>query len=106
VQPVPATTLDRAIERYDLPLPNHLRFGEHVPVASVLMAATSTVSSERLKTIFATLAEEDYQSLKGTLAPDAWSEGVHKPISRNRLHVMLCRSSVPSCGQAALICCP
>ncbi len=84
----------RAIERYGLPLPNHLRFDEDTPVASVLAAATGVVNSDRLKTMFVTLAEEDYAALKGTLESLAWSEGLHKPISRNRLHLLFFSGNV------------
>lgn len=89
VQPACAITLDAARERYTLPWPNHLRFGEHTPVSAALAAATSLLRSDGLKTIFMTVSANERDALTARLDAIHWTIGLDKPISRGRTHMLL-----------------
>lgn len=88
VQPVCAITLDAALARYALPVPGHLRIGEHTSVPAVLAGAAALLRSGALKTIFVTVPEDGEAALTTTLAATDWTVSLHKPISRGRVHMV------------------
>ena len=59
VQPVCATSLDRAVERYELPPANHLRIGNLASVRAVIDGAAATLALRSLQTVFVTMLDAD-----------------------------------------------
>ena len=89
VQPVWTTTLDGAVERFELPLPNHMRFSEDTDVKSVLAGARVLMAKGTLKSIFVTMPEGDCAAVEQALASNGWAVSHRKPISRGRVHALL-----------------
>ena len=51
--------LDRAVERYALPPPNHLRVSNLTSVNSIIAGAAATLTSPSVRTVFVTMWETD-----------------------------------------------
>ena len=90
------TSLDRAIARYGLPAPAHLRLGSPSTVSSVLTGAFETLASSSVKTVLCTLAVEEGEALLTKLAPFKWVLAQQVPLSRGRAHMLLSRDTAPT----------
>jgi len=91
VQPVCATSLDRAVERYELPPANHLRIGNLASVRAVIAGATATLALRSLRTVFVTMLDADRDWATGRLASQGFSEAMSKPLRRGRTHAIFAR---------------
>jgi FkbM family methyltransferase len=80
VQPVCATRLDTAIERYTLPAPNHLRLSRYASALDVLRGAPRTLDSAELRTIWARVAPADEEPMSALLA----RHGLHAAVRHER----------------------
>jgi FkbM family methyltransferase len=95
-QSVCATSLDQALQRHELPPPNHLRLGGSASVEGVLAGAARVLQADTLKTIFFTVPAESSDALAARLAPLRWVIARQIPISRGRAHVQLSRADITS----------
>ena len=91
VQPVCATSLDRAVERYELPPANHLRIGNLASVRAVIDGAAATLALRSLRTVFITMLDADREWATGRLAGQGFSEAMSKPLRRGRTHAIFAR---------------
>jgi FkbM family methyltransferase len=90
VQPVCAITLDRAIERYELPAVNHMRVSLS-SVGAVLAGAAGALSAPSLKTVFVTMLESDRPAVTERLAGSGFREVKAKALRRERVHALFAR---------------
>jgi FkbM family methyltransferase len=90
-QPAYVMPLDRAVSRYELPAPQHLRLQHANSVERVLAGAAAILSSERLKTIAVTLTAENGENLAARLATQKWYVRRQTPMTRGRVHLVLSR---------------
>jgi len=91
LQPVCATPLDRAVERYALPLPNHLRIGNLSSVNSIIAGAATTLTGASVRTVFVTMSEKDRAEASGRLASHGFREAGAKVLKRERVHALFAR---------------
>ena len=91
LQPVCATPLDRAVERYALPLPNHLRVGNLSSVNSIIAGAATTLTGASVRTVFVTMSEKDRAEASGRLASHGFREAGAKILKRERVHALFAR---------------
>ena len=91
VQPVCATSLDRAVERYELPPANHLRIGNLASVRAVIDGAAATLALGSLRTVFVTMLDADREWATGRLVGQGFSEAMSKPLRRGRTHAIFAR---------------
>ena len=93
VQPVCATSLDRAVERYELPPANHLRIGNLASVRAVIDGAAATLAHRSLRTVFVTMLDADREWATERLASQGFSEALAKPLRRGRTHAIFARQA-------------
>jgi len=91
-QTVCVTSLDQALRRHELPMPNHVRLGEPTSALAVLAGAAALLASGALATVFLTVPTEGCNALASTL-PAPWRIATHLPISRGRSHVLLTKAT-------------
>jgi len=91
VQSSCVTTLDAVVQRYGLPKPNHLLLVDPGSAGAILGGAKHVLASAALKTIFATLLEEESEALTRLVAPCGWRVDTSLPISRRRTHLVFTR---------------
>jgi FkbM family methyltransferase len=91
VQAVCATSLDRAVERYGLPSPNHLRIGNLSSVGAIIAGAGATLSSRSLRTVFVTMWEADRALAARRLEDHGFREAAARPLRRERVHALFAR---------------
>jgi FkbM family methyltransferase len=92
-QPAYLLPLDVAVSRYGLPAPHHLRLGNPGSVEQVLAGAAGILASPQLKTIVFTLRAAASERLTDRLATQKWYVTRHTPMTRDRAHVVLSRTS-------------
>jgi FkbM family methyltransferase len=85
--------LDLAVSRYGLPAPHHLRLGNPGSVEQVLAGAAGILASSQLKTIVFTLRAAASEQLTDRLATQKWYVTRRTPMTRDRVHVVLSRTS-------------
>jgi len=95
-QAVCATTLDDAVRRYALPLPNHLRLGPAASAGGIFAGAAHVLGLESLKTILLTTPAGEVDALAEQMAAQHWSIARQIELPRGRLHVELQREPVPA----------
>ena len=93
LQPVCATSLDRAVERYALPPPNHLRISNLTSVNSILAGAAATLTSPSLRTVFVTMWEKDRAQAASQLVAHGLREISAKVLRRERVHALFARQA-------------
>jgi FkbM family methyltransferase len=91
--PAYVVPLDLAVSRYGLPAPHHLRLGNPGSVEQVLAGAPAILASSQLKTIVFTLRAAASEQLTDRLATQKWYVTRHTPMTRDRAHVVLSRTS-------------
>ena len=91
LQPVCATPLDRAVERYGLPLPNHVRVSNLTSSVSIIAGASMTLAGPSVRTVFVTMFEKDRAEVTGQLSRYALHEQAAKLLRRERVHVLFAR---------------
>ena len=91
--PAYVVPLDVAVSRYGLPAPHHLRLGNPGSVEQVLAGAAGILASSQLKTIVFTLRAAASEQLTDRLATQKWYVTRHTPMTRDRAHVVLSRTS-------------
>ena len=92
LQPVCATPLDRAVERYALPLPNHLRISNLTSVVSIIAGASTTLAGTSVRTVFVTMLEQDRADVTGRLRGHGLHEVAVKGLKRERVHALFARA--------------
>jgi FkbM family methyltransferase len=95
-QAVCATTLDDAVRRYGLPLPNHLRLGPSAWAGGVFAGAASLLGLDSLKTVLFTTPADQIDALASQLTPRRWTIARQIELPRGRVHVELEREPVPA----------
>jgi FkbM family methyltransferase len=101
-QPVCATTLDDALGRYGLPLPNHLRLGPSASASGIFAGAVHVLGIESLKTILFTSPVEQVDALTAQLATRRWTIERQVELPRGRVHVQLQREPVAAAQATSL----
>jgi FkbM family methyltransferase len=92
VQSACVTSLDAAISRYALPLPNHILLADPESAGSILGGAQQTLASVALQTIFATVPEDERGALVHLVAPFGWRVDTSTSISRGRAHIVFAKT--------------
>jgi hypothetical protein len=91
LQPVCVTPLDRAVERYGLPLPNHVRVGNLTSSVSIIAGASTTLAGPTVRTVFVTMFEKDRAEVTGRLSSHGLHEQAAKVLRRERVHALFAR---------------
>ena len=82
-QPACLTTLDTAVERYRLPMPQHLRLASHVDASHVLAGAASTITCKSLKTICLHVTAQEEPAVAGLLLSRGFVQRERSEFSNN-----------------------
>jgi FkbM family methyltransferase len=93
VQPVCASSLDMAIERYGLPAPQHLRVSNLTTAAAVIGGGARTLEGRSVRTVFVTMLEPDRAFITERLAGHGFTETIAKPLRRERVHALFARTA-------------
>jgi len=93
LQPVCATSLDRAVERYELPPPNHVRVSNLPSVESVIAGASTTLRGGSLRTVFVTMLEKDRATVTAQLVSHGLREVTAKSLKRERVHALFAKAT-------------
>ena len=93
LQPVCATSLDRAVERYALPPPNHLRVSNLTSVTSIIAGAAATLTNPSVRTVFVTMWEKDRAQAANQLVGHGLREISAKVLRRERVHALFARQA-------------
>ena len=91
VQPVCATMLDQAVERYGLPSPNHLRISNPASVNAIIAGAAATLTAPSVRTVFVTMWEQDRAQATSQLVRHGFQEASAKVLRRERVHALFAR---------------
>ncbi len=81
VQPVCATPLDRLVERYELPAPNHLHISRPSATRVVLAGASDTLRCPALRSVFMTVDPKGLDGILVMMSEAGWSPAFRRDVN-------------------------